>query len=42
MPQDHVTALSLTAPTGARRSLLVILPQLLLLSGARCGALANA
>ena len=43
MPQQHATALSLTAPDGAAPALLVILlPLLLLLSGARCGALANA
>jgi len=43
MPQQHATALSLTAPDGASPALLVILlPLLLLLSGARCGALANA
>ena len=30
------------APHGAARALLLVLPLLLLLSGARCGALANA
>ena len=35
-------ALSDAAPLSALRPLLLVLPSVLLLSGARCGALANA
>jgi hypothetical protein len=40
MPQQHATAPSL--PDASPALLVILLPLLLLLSGARCGALANA
>jgi len=42
MTATATTALQDTALPTARRPLLLALPLLLLLSGARCGALANA
>ena len=42
MNYPHASALSNAAPLSALRPLLLALPVLVLLSGARCGALANA